>query len=49
MAETTMHLRSPAFSDSTRIPGQYSHANGDFSPPLAWSGVPTDTAELVLT
>ena len=43
-----MKLHSAAFSDHALIPNQYSHENGDFSPPLAWSGVPEDTAELVL-
>ena len=27
-----MQLRSPAFSDHTLIPAQYSHENGDVSP-----------------
>lgn len=49
MPETTMRLRSPAFSDHSLIPAQYSHERGDFSPPLVWSDVPEETAELVLT
>lgn len=45
---TTMKLRSAAFSDHTLIPAQYSHENGDFSPPLVWSEVPDGAAELAL-
>lgn len=44
-----MNLRSPAFDDHTRIPREYSHQAGDVSPPLAWSDVPDEAAELILT
>lgn len=43
-----MKLRSPAFSDHALIPRQYSHENGDVSPPLMWTEVPEGTAELAL-
>jgi Raf kinase inhibitor-like YbhB/YbcL family protein len=46
VAEIT--VRSAAFSDHAMIPGEYSHQAGDVSPPLEWSGVPDETAELVL-
>jgi Raf kinase inhibitor-like YbhB/YbcL family protein len=46
MAE--MNVRSAAFSDHTMIPAEYSHQAGDVSPPLEWSGVPDEAAELVL-
>ena len=48
MSETTMRLRSAAFSDQTIIPRQHSHEGGDFSPPLVWSEVPEQAAELAL-
>ncbi len=48
MAETSMTLRSPAFSDHTLIPSAYSHESGDVHPPLMWSGVPDGTVELDL-
>lgn len=43
-----MKLRSPAFSDHTLIPREYSHESGDVSPPLEWSDVPDEAVELVL-
>ncbi len=43
-----MTLRSPAFNDHTEIPAEYSHANGDLSPPLEWSEPPEDVVELAL-
>jgi Raf kinase inhibitor-like YbhB/YbcL family protein len=45
---TQMTLRSAAFNDHTLIPKEYSHEAGDVSPPLEWSGVPDEAAELVL-
>ncbi|WP_084955308.1 YbhB/YbcL family Raf kinase inhibitor-like protein [Thermoactinospora rubra] len=41
-------LRSSAFDDHTLIPREYSHEEGDVSPPLEWSGVPPEAAELAL-
>jgi Raf kinase inhibitor-like YbhB/YbcL family protein len=41
-------MRSAAFSDHAMIPAEYSHQAGDVSPPLEWSDVPDDAAELVL-
>ena len=41
-------LRSEAFSDHAPIPRRYTKDGDDVSPPLAWSGVPGDAAELVL-
>ncbi|MBA9006791.1 MULTISPECIES: YbhB/YbcL family Raf kinase inhibitor-like protein [Thermomonospora] len=43
-----IELRSSAFNDHALIPNEYSHAAGDASPPLEWSNVPDETAELVL-
>jgi Raf kinase inhibitor-like YbhB/YbcL family protein len=44
-----MMLRSAAFNDHTLIPKEYSHEAGDVSPPLEWSGVPDEAAELIVT
>ncbi len=41
-------LRSPAFRNGSAIPGRYTCAGEGISPPLAWSGVPRRTKELVL-
>jgi Raf kinase inhibitor-like YbhB/YbcL family protein len=46
MAE--MNVRSAVFSDHATIPAEYSHQAGDVSPPLEWSEVPDEAAELVL-
>jgi Raf kinase inhibitor-like YbhB/YbcL family protein len=43
-----MTLRSTAFNDHTMIPHAYSHEAGDVSPPLEWSEVPDEAAELAL-
>ncbi|HEU5157467.1 MAG TPA: YbhB/YbcL family Raf kinase inhibitor-like protein [Streptosporangiaceae bacterium] len=43
-----MNVRSAAFSEHATIPPDYSHQAGDVSPPLEWSGVPDEAAELVL-
>ncbi|HET6728007.1 MAG TPA: YbhB/YbcL family Raf kinase inhibitor-like protein [Jiangellaceae bacterium] len=44
----TITLRSPAFADGDTIPGVYTCDGDDVSPPLAWSGVPSDAAELAV-
>lgn len=41
-------LRSSAFNDHAMIPGEYSHQDGDTSPPLEWADVPEGVAELAL-
>ncbi|HVM53579.1 MAG TPA: YbhB/YbcL family Raf kinase inhibitor-like protein [Acidimicrobiales bacterium] len=43
-----IELRSPAFSDQTRIPVRYSRLGDNVSPPLEWGDVPEATAELAL-
>ncbi|WP_344593897.1 YbhB/YbcL family Raf kinase inhibitor-like protein [Actinomadura vinacea] len=43
-----MTLRSRAFGDQDPIPAEYSHANGDTSPPLEWSEAPGEVVELAL-
>lgn len=42
-------LTSPAFEDGDPIPDEYAYLGGNTSPPLAWSGVPTDAEELAIT
>ncbi len=41
-------LHSAAFSDHSTIPDRYSYDGGNAAPPLEWSGIPDDAAELVL-
>jgi hypothetical protein len=41
-------LSSPAFAANGEIPARYTCEGDDFSPPLAWSGVPKDTLSLAL-
>jgi Raf kinase inhibitor-like YbhB/YbcL family protein len=43
-----MELRSTAFTDHTPIPERYTRDGDNTSPPLEWSGVPDEAAELVL-
>jgi hypothetical protein len=43
-----MRLSSPAFGDQALIPPQFSHEAGDRPPPLAWSGAPDGSVELIL-
>ncbi len=43
-----LHLASPAFADGGEIPREHTCEGPDRSPPLEWSGVPEDTASLVL-
>lgn len=45
---TGLMLRSAAFNDHDLMPGRLSRLGGNVSPPMQWSGVPDDTAELVL-
>ncbi len=44
----SLTLTSPAFTHNGHIPTRYTCDGGDVSPPLAWSGVPTDAMTLVL-
>ncbi|MFE7210690.1 YbhB/YbcL family Raf kinase inhibitor-like protein [Streptomyces sp. NPDC057611] len=41
-------VSSPAFTDGGTVPGRYTCAGADVSPPLAFSGVPARTAGLAL-
>lgn len=43
-----LHLTSTAFSEGSPIPRKYTCEGEDFSPPLAWSGVPREAKSLVL-
>lgn len=43
-----MRLYSSAFEDHAAIPAEYTYDGSDISPPLEWSGVPSDTQSLVL-
>ncbi|MFF9817287.1 YbhB/YbcL family Raf kinase inhibitor-like protein [Streptomyces sp. NPDC014006] len=43
-----IELRSSAFNDHAVIPRRYALEGENVSPPLAWSGVPDGTVELVL-
>ena len=47
-AAMALELRSPAFTDGSEIPAQYTCEGEDMSPPLEWSGVPAGTRSLVL-
>lgn len=44
-----LDLTSAAFGEDERIPARFTCESEDISPPLAWSGAPEGTAELVLT
>jgi Raf kinase inhibitor-like YbhB/YbcL family protein len=44
----TITLRSPAFADGDTIPRVYTCDGDDVSPPLEWSGVPPDAAQLAI-
>jgi Raf kinase inhibitor-like YbhB/YbcL family protein len=46
--ETAMQLRSPAFTDGSRIPVKYTGNGDDVSPPLKWSGAPAAAKEFAL-
>ncbi|WP_030990303.1 YbhB/YbcL family Raf kinase inhibitor-like protein [Streptomyces sp. NRRL WC-3744] len=43
-----IELSSTAFSEHSRIPRRHAKDADNVSPPLTWSGVPDDAAELVL-
>lgn len=43
-----IELASSAFNDHAPIPDDYAHEGGNLSPPLTWSDVPEDAAELLL-
>lgn len=43
-----MHLRSPAFTDGTEIPAEYTVDGRNVSPPLEWDDVPPGTRSLAL-
>ena len=43
-----IELHSSAFNDHDLMPDRYSRPDGNVSPPLEWSAVPEDTAELIL-
>ncbi|GAA5124905.1 YbhB/YbcL family Raf kinase inhibitor-like protein [Haloechinothrix salitolerans] len=43
-----LELISPEFDDDGALPERFSYARHNLSPPLLWSGVPEEAAELVL-
>src|SRR5688500_9604739 len=43
-----IQLSSPAFADGETIPDRFTCDGDDISPPLEWSGIPDDAAELAL-
>jgi hypothetical protein len=43
-----IQLTSEAFSDGTMIPKRFTCDGEDLSPPLSWSGLPTETGPLAL-
>jgi len=43
----TLTITSAAFSEGAEIPPQYTCQGADFSPPIAWSGVPDNAKSLV--
>ena len=46
--EMTIQITSSAFTEGGKIPHQYTCDDVDVSPPLSWSGIPTNTVSLVL-
>jgi Raf kinase inhibitor-like YbhB/YbcL family protein len=44
----SIKLISPAFADGEPIPRKYAQEGQDVSPPLSWTGVPQQAAELAL-
>ncbi|MFC7204659.1 YbhB/YbcL family Raf kinase inhibitor-like protein [Haloferax namakaokahaiae] len=47
-ASVGLTLRSPAFDDGSEIPRKHGYTERNISPPLEWSGVPTEAASLAL-
>jgi Raf kinase inhibitor-like YbhB/YbcL family protein len=47
-APAKISLHSTAFGEGAMIPPRYSGEGANVSPPLAWSGMPTECKELVL-
>jgi Raf kinase inhibitor-like YbhB/YbcL family protein len=45
----TLTVTSPAFGEGDTVPTEFTCQGDDTSPPLEWSGVPEDAAELRLT
>ena len=43
-----LHLESSAFQNGKEIPKKYGYKNGNISPPLLITGVPSDSQSLVL-
>lgn len=43
-----MQLISPAIESGGKVPAEFTCDGEDVAPPLEWSGVPGDTAELVI-
>jgi phosphatidylethanolamine-binding protein (PEBP) family uncharacterized protein len=41
-----IELKSPAFSEGDEVPTQFTCDGENISPPLGWSGVPEEAAEL---
>jgi Raf kinase inhibitor-like YbhB/YbcL family protein len=44
----TITVTSSAMAEGASIPARFTCVDADVAPPLAWSGVPRDTAELAL-
>jgi len=44
----TIQITSPAFSEGNPIPPKYTCDKEDISPPLAWTGIPTQAKSLAL-
>ena len=45
---SALHLESSAFSDGSEIPKKYGYKNGNDSPPLSISGIPSNCESLAL-